>query len=299
MPNSELFGAVEAGGTKTLCALAGGPNDILVRTRIPTTTPDEVFGELRRFFQDAAEQHGNPASVGIATFGPVDIRDPKSPGYGAIMKTPKSGWEGANWCEAMNAIFSELSVVVETDVNAAALAEIRWGAAKGMEDVVYFTIGTGIGAGIIVNGKPAHGLLHPEVGHIRIPREAEEIARFEGVCPFHGDCLEGIASGPAMEARWGVPAEELPADHDAWNVEADAIAWACVNIICTVSPARIIIGGGVSQQDSFFPLLRKKVVARLNGYLDVEDIVAKIDQFIVPPVLGQDAGLLGALALVC
>ncbi len=295
MPNSELFGAVEAGGTKVVCALASGPEDILARTRIPTTTPDEVFGEVRRFFTDAVDEHGAFGKVGVATFGPVDLRDSGSSRYGSVMKTPKPGWEGANWCE----VFSDISVVVETDVNAAAMAEIRWGAAQGLEDVVYFTIGTGIGAGVIVNGEPLHGLLHPEAGHIRIPRDADEIASFDGICPFHGDCLEGIASGPAMEARWGAPAEKLPTDHRAWQVEADALSYACGNSICTVSPQRIIIGGGVSQQECFFPLLRKKVINRLNGYMDAEEITSNMDRYIVPPTFGQDAGLLGALALVC
>jgi len=298
MPNSELFGAVEAGGTKVICALVDGPKTVRARTRIPTTTPHEVFAEVCRFFRGNTNKYGIPDAVGIATFGPVNISDPRAEDYGTIMKTPKPGWENASWPKAIREVFPQSRVVVETDVNAAALAEIRWGAAKQMSDVVYFTVGTGVGAGIVSNGKPLHGLLHPEVGHIRIPREADEMAMFPGVCPFHGDCLEGVASGPAMQARWGVPPEELPAGHEAWEVEANALSWACVNIICTVSPRRIIIGGGVAQEETLFPLLRKKVITRLNGYINAAPIVREMDEFIVPPALGQDAGLLGALALV-
>lgn len=298
MPNSDIFGAVEAGGTKVMCAMLSGPDEILAEARIATTTPEEVFGEMAAFFRKGAEKYGEPVGIGVATFGPVDLRDPESSAYGAIMKTPKPDWEGANWQSEVRALFPRTDFAIDTDVNAAALAEIRWGVAQGLKNVVYFTIGTGIGIGIVANGQPLHGLLHPEGGHIRIPRTAEEQAAFPGICPFHGDCLEGIASGPAIEARWGRAAEDLPANHPAWEVEADALSWACINLICTTSPERIIIGGGVSQQESLFPLLRKKVVDRLNGYVDSPEITERIDQYIVPPALGQNAGLLGALALV-
>ncbi len=281
-----------------MCALLSGPDEILATARIATTTPEEVFGEMAAFFRKGAEKYGEPRGIGVATFGPVDLRDPESSAYGVIMKTPKPDWEGANWQSEVRALFPRTNFAIDTDVNAAALAEIQWGVARGLENVVYFTIGTGIGIGVVANGKPLHGLLHPEGGHIRIPRSTEEQVEFAGICPFHGDCLEGIASGPAIEARWGRAAEDLPSNHPAWEVEADVLSWACINLICTTSPERIIIGGGVSQQESFFPLLREKVVDRLNGYVDSPEITERIDQYIVPPALGQNAGLLGALALL-
>jgi fructokinase len=175
---------------------------------------------------------------------------------------------------------------------------MRWGAAQGVNDLVYFTIGTGIGGGVVLNGAPVHGLVHPEIGHLRIPRSDEDRKEFKGICPFHDDCLEGLASGPAIQARWVEPAEELPPNHKAWKHVADNLAWACINMIVTVSPRKIIIGGGVSQAEGLFPKIRENVVSRLNGYVDVPEITENIEEFIVPPHLGQDAGLKGAVALV-
>ena len=298
MPVPNRFGAIEAGGTKIVCAWSDERGDILKQHRIPTTKPDEVTAEITRFFQSAAEddQSQSPVAIGVATFGPVCL-DEKSPSYGSILKTPKAGWEGTNWIQTVRSIFPKTQVVIETDVNAAALGEIDRGAARALQDVVYFTVGTGIGAGIVCNGSPLHGLAHPEAGHIRIPRTGEEKRTFTGICPFHGDCLEGIASGPAMEKRWGKPAQELPEDHPAWDLEADALAWACINMIATVSPRRIIIGGGVSQGPGLFPKIRRRVAEQLNGYFEAPEITEHIDQFIVPPKLGQQAGLYGAALL--
>jgi len=298
MFNTNRFGAIEAGGTKVICGWSDEDGNILSECHIPTTTPQEVGAEITKFFLSVSNSGEiSPAGFGIGTFGPVNL-DKKSPNYGSILKTPKTGWMGANLRIPIEKLFPKTRIMVETDVNAAALGEMRWGAGRGIEDLVYFTIGTGIGAGIVCQGKPIHGLVHPEVGHLRIPRSEEERKAFKGICPFHDDCLEGIASGTAMEARWGGSAKELAPDHPAWEVEADALAWACVNMIVTVSPRRIIIGGGVSQASWIFPKIRQKVVSHLNGYVDAPEITERIDEFIVPPELGQSAGLKGAISLV-
>ena len=298
MSESTRYGAVEAGGTKVICGWANENGDILESCRIPTRSPEEVITELSQFFLTVSESGSVlPKGVGVGTFGPVDL-DKKSGNYGSILKTPKAGWEGANLVPPIKTIFPNADVVVDTDVNAAAMGEIRWGGAQGLDDVVYLTVGTGIGGGVIVNGKPVHGMVHPEIGHIRIPRSDADRKAFPGICPFHNDCLEGIASGPAIEARWGTPADELRSNHPAWDTVADALAWGCVNLISTVSPRRIIIGGGVSQVKDLFPKIREKVLTRLNGYVDRPEITEQIKEFIIPPDLGQDAGLIGALSLV-
>ncbi len=298
MSNTNRFGAIEAGGTKVICGWSDENGNILSECIIRTTTPQEVANEITKFFLSVSNSGEiSPLGFGIGTFGPVNL-DKNSPNYGSILKTPKTEWRGVNLRILIQTLFPQTHIMVETDVNAAALGEMRWGAARGIEDLVYFTIGTGVGAGIICQGKPIHGLVHPEVGHIRIPRSEAERKAFKGICDFHNDCLEGIASGTAMEARWGQAAEELAADHQAWEIETDALAWACVNMIVTVSPRRIIIGGGVSQSSWIFPKIRQKVVSHLNGYVDVPEITEHIDEFIVPPQLGQSAGLKGAIALV-
>ncbi len=293
---SRLVGAIEAGGTKVVCAAGTGPDDVRDRIRIPTTAPEEVFKQAVEFFAEQEKEHGKLEAIAIVTFGPVDLRRPGSESYGAIMKTPKPGWAGAHWLTPFRQAF-ECPVYIDTDVNGAALGESVWGAAQGLDTVVYLTIGTGIGGGLLVSGEPVHGLLHPEVGHMRIPRTEEEKKAFPGACPFHGDCLEGLASGPSMQKRWGVPAGELPADHPAWEVQSDVLAWACVNLTCILSPQRILFGGGVMQQEHLFPMIREKTLERLNGYVDVPEVTQGIDQFIVPPGFGQDAGLMGAIAL--
>jgi fructokinase len=298
MSNSDRFGAIEAGGTKVICGWSDESGNILSECNIPTTKPPEVIEKITEFFAAVSDSGRiQPVGFGIGTFGPVNLNE-KSASYGTILNTPKTEWIGANFLVPVRKLFPKTPIVVETDVNAAALGERRWGAAQGLDDLVYFTVGTGIGAGIICHGKPIHGLAHPEVGHIRIPRSEEDRRAFPGICEKHGDCLEGIASGKALQARWGKPSEELSEDHEAWEIETDALAWACLNMIVTVSPRRIIIGGGVSQASWIFPKIRQKVVFQLNGYVDVPEITERIDEFIVPPLLGQAAGLKGALALV-
>jgi fructokinase len=285
-----LYGGIEAGGTKFICALGTGPDDIRAETRFPTTNPEETFGRAIDFF----ETHDQVAAIGVGSFGPIDPR-PGSPTFGFITSTPKPGWKDTDFVGALETAF-DVPVGFDTDVNAAALGEHRWGAARGLETFIYLTIGTGIGGGAMVEGKLLHGVMHPEMGHIRIPHDRERDP-FEGGCPYHGNCLEGLANGPAIEARWGMRGEHLPQDHHAWDLEATYLAHALANYILTLAPQRIIMGGGVMAQEQLFPLIRAKVVALLNGYFQVADIIEQIDEYIVPPALGSRAGVLGAIAL--
>ncbi|MBC7249528.1 MAG: ROK family protein [Anaerolineae bacterium] len=288
-----LWGGIEAGGTKFVCAVGTGPDDLRAEVRFSTTTPQETLDRAIRFFQ---EQQGEEplAAVGIASFGPLDP-NPDSPTFGYITTTPKPGWAHT---DVAGPIRRALGVPVgfDTDVNAAALAEYRWGAARGLDTFIYLTVGTGIGGGGMVNGQLVHGLIHPEMGHIRIPHDWQRDP-YAGSCPYHGDCFEGLAAGPALEGRWGRRGETLPADHPAWQLEAEYLALGLVNFICTLSPQRIVIGGGVMQRPHLLPLVHRRVRELLNGYLQVPSILEHIDDYIVPPALGDRAGVLGAIAL--
>ncbi len=289
-----LYAGIEAGGTKFVCALGRGPDDLCAETRFPTTTPAETIARTLAFLQEAQAQHGPVAAVGVASFGPVDL-DPRSPKYGYITSTPKPGWADADLAGPLRRALN-VPVGFDTDVNGAALGEWRWGAGQGLDSVLYLTIGTGIGGGALLNGRLVHGLLHPEMGHIRLPRDPQADP-FPGQCPFHGDCFEGLANGPALERRWGRRAETLPPDHPAWALEARYIALALTSYICTLSPQRLILGGGVMEQRQLFPLVRAEVQALLNGYIQAPAILEHIDAYIVPPALGNRAGVLGAIAL--
>ena len=288
-----VWGGIEAGGTKTVCAVGTGPDDLRADVRIPTTTPDETIERVVRFFRRQAQEEPL-AAVGIASFGPVDP-NPNSPSFGHITTTPKPGWAYTDW---VGNIRQALGVPVgfDTDVNAAALAEHQWGAAQGLDSFIYLTIGTGIGGGAMVSGQLIHGLNHPEMGHIRIPHD-RAVDPFAGSCPYHCDCLEGLASGPAIEARWGQGAATLAEDHPAWLLEAEYLALGLVNLICVLLPQRIIMGGGIMQQPHIFLLVRRRVQELLNGYLQVPMILHQIDDYVVPPGLGDRAGVLGAIAL--
>lgn len=291
---TQLFGGIEAGGTKFVCAVGAGPDDIRAEVRFPTTTPEETIGKAIAFFREQQAQEGALTAVGIAAFGPLDP-NPKSDTFGHITTTPKPHWANTNLAGAIKKALN-VPVGFDTDVNGAALGEYRWGAARGLDTFVYFTIGTGIGGGAMVNGKLLHGLLHPEMGHQLLRHDWEEDP-FEGACPYHGDCWEGLASGPAMGKRWGRPAQELASEHPAWELEAKYIALALENVITILSPQRIILGGGVMGQAHLIPLIRQKVQALLNGYVQHATILGNIDQYIVPPGLGNQAGVLGAIAL--
>lgn len=286
-----IWGGIEAGGTKFVCAVGTGPDDLWAEVRFPNTTPEKTIGQAIQFFQ---QQREPLAAIGIASFGPLDP-NPDSPAFGYITTTPKPGWAHTDLAGPIRRTLG-VPVGFDTDVNVAALGEYRWGAAQGLDTFIYLTIGTGIGGGGMVNGKLIHGLIHPEMGHIRIPHD-RDMDPYTGSCPYHGDCLEGLAAGPALEGRWGQRGETLPADHPSWLLEADYLAFALTNIICILSPQRIILGGGVMQQRQLFPLVRRRVQELLNGYLSVPAILDQIDDYIVPPGLGDRAGVLGAIAL--
>jgi fructokinase len=233
-------------------------------------------------------------AVGIGSFGPVDLR-PSSPTFGCITSTPKPGWQNYDFAGTVRKALG-IPVGFDTDVDASALGEAHWGAGRSISDFLYLTVGTGIGGGAIVNGQILHGMIHPEVGHIHIPHELQRDP-YPGACPFHGDCLEGLASGPAMEKRWGKPAHELPVDHPAWALEAHYLALGLVNLVCTLSPKRVVLGGGVMQQQFLFPLIRSELIRLLNGYVRSKELIENIEQYVVPPKLGNRAGIAGALVL--
>jgi fructokinase len=275
------LGGIEAGGTKFVCAIGSGPED-LETCEIPTTTPDATIQRAVAFFKTG----GPVKAIGIGSFGPIDP-NPKSPTFGYITSTPKLAWRNLDFVGAMRSALG-VEIAFDTDVNAAAMGEFRWGSAQGLEDFLYLTVGTGIGGGGMSNGRLMHGRVHPEMGHIRIPHD---LARdpFAGCCPYHGDCLEGLASAPAIESRWGQEAGKLPAGHPAWDLEAHYLALGLWNWICTLSPQRVILGGGVMRREELFPLVRGKLAALLGDYLEAPEIV--------PPQLGARAGVLGAIAL--
>ncbi len=286
-----LFGGLEAGGTKFVCVVGRGPARIIARERFPTTTPEETLARAVAFFRPFAP---DLQALGVGSFGPVDLH-PDSPTHGYITTTPKPGWQHTNIKGYLEEAL-RIPVVFETDVNAAAWGEFRWGAAQDVDTFVYITVGTGIGGGAVVNGRLVHGLVHPEMGHMRIPHD-READPFEGTCPFHGDCLEGLAAGPAIAARWGQRGENLPSDHPAWDLEARYLGLAVANLVCVLSPQRVILGGGVMHQVSLFPRIRRVVQDVLGDYLHDPALHDRIDAYIVPPALGDEAGVLGALAL--
>ncbi|WP_275983499.1 ROK family protein [Paenibacillus hamazuiensis] len=283
-----LLGAIEAGGTKFVCGIGSEHGEIFERVSFPTTTPEETMGQVAAFFRDKAVE-----AIGIGSFGPVDLHR-SSPTYGYITTTPKPHW--GNY-----PILAELQkhvnvpVGFDTDVNAAALGEAEWGAAKGLSSCMYMTIGTGIGAGAIVEERLLHGLLHPEMGHILVRRHEED--HFAGNCPFHNDCLEGMAAGPAIEKRWGKKGFELQDNAKVWEFEAYYLAQAVVNAVLMLCPQKVILGGGVMKQAQLFPAVREQVSRMLNGYVQKPELAGGIDDYIVPPGLGDNAGLSGALVL--
>jgi fructokinase len=290
----DLFGGIEAGGTKFVCAVGSGPDDIVDEIRFPTTTPEETIGKAIDFFRGTMAEGATLRAVGIASFGPVDP-NPRSPTWGYITSTPKAGWDNANFAGPVRTALG-VPVGFDTDVNGAALGEGTWGAAQGLDTFIYLTIGTGIGGGAMVEGRLLHGLMHTEMGHIRLPHDYETDP-FPCNCPYHDDCFEGLATGPSIEARWGQRGEMLPPDHPAWALEARYLGLACANFVVTLCPQRIILGGGVMQQAHLFPLVRREVQTLLNGYVRVPEILDDIDAYIVPPGLGNRAGVLGAIAL--
>ncbi|WP_219834550.1 ROK family protein [Paenibacillus sp. R14(2021)] len=282
------IGAIEAGGTKFVCGIGNEEGVIEARASFPTEQPEATLKQVIAFFRDQGVE-----AVGIGSFGPIDM-NPSSLSYGYVTTTPKAGWAEYDF---LGMVKRSLAVPCgwDTDVNAAALGEATWGAARGLDSCAYYTIGTGIGVGVYAEGKLVHGLVHPEGGHVLTRRHPED--DFAGNCPYHGDCLEGMAAGPALEARWKTRGSELVPEHRAWVFEAFYIAQALTGTILTLSPKRIILGGGVMQQTQLFPLIRDAVRKNLGGYVSAAAIQDHIEEYIVPPDLGGNAGLCGALAL--
>jgi fructokinase len=285
-----VFGGIETGGSKWECAVGTGPDDLRATETVPTTTPAETIARAVAFFERA----GPVDAIGIGSFGPVDQKISSS-SWGHITTTPKPGWANTDVGPEVHRRLS-VPVAFDTDVNAAALGEQRWGAAQGLDTFCYVTIGTGIGGGGMAGGNLLHGLLHPEFGHLRIPHDTD-VDPFPGSCPYHGDCWEGLASGTAIQARWGRPAEELAGRDDVWKLEARYVALGLVCVIFVLSPQRIVVGGGVGTAAGLLPRVRTEVVSLLNGYLDAELLGDGIADYIVTPALGRRSGVLGAIAL--
>jgi fructokinase len=289
-----LYGAVEAGGTKFVCALADGSGKIHEERRFPTTDPAATLAATCEFLHAASGRIGRLAAIGVASFGPIHLRRDSSL-YGCIGKTPKPGWSGTDIVGVLAREFS-CPIGFDTDVNAAALAEHRWGAARGVDSMVYVTIGTGIGGGVLNHGAPIHGLMHPEIGHIH-PRRHPLDQHFSGVCPFHGDCLEGLASGPAIVARSGRELREIEPTHPQWHIEADYLGQLCAQLVVTVSPQRIVLGGGVMNSTQLLAPIRKRLLHWLGGYVDRAEILEDVEHYVVTPALDAQSGVLGALLL--
>lgn len=282
------IGAIEAGGTKFVCGIGNEKGEILEKISFPTEIPETTLKKVVEFFKDKKIER-----LGIGSFGPIDV-NLNSKTYGYITKTPKTDWIDCNIVGYLKQYF-DIPIFFDTDVNGAVLGETIWGAAQGLNNCLYMTIGTGIGGGALISGKLIHGMLHPEMGHLLIKKHPEDT--YEGKCPFHKNCLEGMAAGPTLEERWGKKGDELPANHKAWDIEAYYIAQGLANLILTLSPEKIILGGGVMKQKQLFPKIRKNVIELLKGYVQTKEILKDIDNYIIYPKLGDDAGLLGAIAL--
>jgi fructokinase len=289
----KLYGGIEAGGTKFVCVVSGGPGQVVEEIRFATTIPEETLGKAIQFFQPFVSS-GKISSIGVGSFGPLDM-NPESSTYGFIAPTPKPYWSNTD-VRGMLQRGLDVPIVIDTDVNVAGLGESVWGASKGFDPSLYLTIGTGIGGGYIQNGKPLLGLLTPEMGHLRIPH-SRELDPFEGSCPFHGDCFEGLASGPAIEKRLGITGANISENDPFWDIEVDYIASALMNYILVLAPKKIILGGGVMQRQFLFARIRHRVHELLNGYFSSKSVLENIDDYIVPPGLGNQSGSLGAIAL--
>jgi len=292
MNDSILLGGVEAGGTKFICGVANIDGRIIEQARIPTTTPDETLDAVSAFFAEAQARHGKLAALAVGSFGPLSL-SPDAADYGAITTTPKAGWSDINLLARLRRTL-DVPMTLDTDVNCSAIGERLFGSGQGLDSFCYVTVGTGIGVGVMIGGAPHGGANHPEAGHIRLPRAKDDQA-FAGICPFHGDCLEGMASGPALQARWGAPAETLANDHPAWAMTAEYIAGLCTNLTYILRPQRIIIGGGV-MQPQMYDLVRQALARQLGGYdASIRDL--DIEAYVTRPTAGASAGLIGAFAL--
>ena len=284
------LGGIEAGGTRWTCAVGDGGGELTRVQSFATTTPAETIARAAEFFAAA----GDLEALGVGSFGPVEL-DPASPRWGTITTTPKPGWADTDVVGPLAAAL-DVPIAFDTDVNAAAVGEWRHGAARGLDTFCYVTVGTGIGGGVFANGRPVHGLLHPELGHMRIPHDRARDP-FPGSCPFHGDCLEGLASGTALRARWGRPGEELT-DPEVWELEAEYLALGLLNVVLVLAAERIVLGGGVSGAPGLIPRVRTRLRELLAGYIDHPALEsAGIDAYLVPPALGPRSGVVGAIEL--
>jgi fructokinase len=292
--------AVEAGGTKVVAALCDADGTPLEQARIATRDPQATLADVRDFLEAAQRRHGTAQACGVASFGPLTL-DPGATDFAHLRRTPKAGWTGTDLRAMLPANLRAAPFAIDTDVNAAALAEQRHGAGRGLASVAYVTVGTGIGVGLVLDGRPVHGLLHPEAGHLWPRRAADD--PFPGACPFHGDCVEGLASGPAIEARWGAALDALAPDHRAFDLQADYLGQLAAQVILLAAPERIVFGGGVMAQQALFPRLRARTRHWLGGYIDSPMLSHdahgrdRLDDFIVPPALGTASGLRGAFEL--
>ena len=292
-----LYGALEAGGTKMICAVGNENGQILDQITIPTTTPEETMPQIIEYFKTKVDENlpeeDRIAALGIACFGPVDVRE-GSKTYGSILNTPKIAWRNYPIVKTLKDALGDIPIGFDTDVNGSLLGEATWGTAKGLTDAVYITIGTGIGMGAISGGNPIHGQLHPEAGHIimsKIPGD-----EYKGHCPTHGACFEGMASGPAIQERWGKPAQELREMPEVWELEAKYIAQALTAITLILSPQKIILGGGVMGRSQLFPLVRKYTLDYLNNYIDTKEL-RNVNSYITPAALNGNQGIMGAIKL--
>lgn len=283
-----LLGGIEAGGTKFIYGIADENGNIMDRHACPTTTPEETLSTIINYFKTQ-----QLSALGIGSFGPIDLNTNSST-YGYITSTPKIQWQNTDILGILKNVLP-VPIAFDTDVNGAILGESLWGAAQGVDSSLYLTIGTGIGGGAIINKQLIHGLLHPEMGHILVTKHPNDT--FNSICPFHSSCLEGLASGSAIEKRWACKGMDLTEDHPAWKLEAYYLAQAIVNFILILSPQKIILGGGVMHQLHLFPLIRTQVQTLLNNYIHLIQIQQNIDNYIIPPILGDNAGFLGAIAL--
>ena len=289
-----MFGAVETGGTKFICAIGKDTRNIVAKEIFPTMSPQETIDKVGNFFNKQSKLHGPVSKIGVGSFGPVDI-SLGSKDYGKILFTPKLDWKGFNIAKAIEEV-TTAKVVLNTDVNCALLGEMLYGAGQGLKDVIYLTIGTGIGGGIMVDGKVVHGFSHPELGHMMIPKHHDD--HFTGICPYHADkCIEGLASGPAIEQRWGINASKLDPQHPAWDLQGYYVAVFCINLLLLTAPQRIILGGGVMRKLHLFPVIYKEIKHLLGDYFDIDSSKLRIEDIIVAAMEDNVSGIHGCLLL--
>lgn len=281
------IGALEAGGTKMVVAIGNEHGEILERLSIPTESPETTMPELVNYFKSSKID-----ALGIGCFGPIDLNR-ESATYGYITSTPKLPWRNYNIVGTLSEAL-QVPIGFDTDVNASAIGEATWGSTKDVNSSIYITIGTGVGVGVIIDGKPLHGMLHPEAGHILLAKHQKDT--FKGTCPYHENCMEGLAAGPAMEARYGKKAYELSDQEEVWELEGYYIAQALVNYILTLSPERIILGGGVMHQEQLMPIIHREVLRMLNGYILTPQL-QDIDKYIILPKLNDNQGIMGCIRL--